>query len=253
MRIVSIGGRRYAQFERLSREPGLAHAFSTRPDDVSARTDDRMAERAARRTAMARDLGFSPQRLSYCVQVHQPGLARVAEPADFGRRENLDGLYTTVADAPLMTFSADCPLVLAYDPAARALGMAHSSWRCTAANMTTRLIEAMRRELDARPERMLAGIGPSAGPNQYEVKDDVYDAMSDQPNRERLFFRRDGRMFFDLWEANRAQFVAAGVPADSIEIAGICTMTDSELFYSFRREQAGCGHFGLMAGLRTGS
>ncbi len=56
-------------------------------------------------------------------------------------------------------------------------------------------------------------------------------------------------MYFDLWRANRAQLQAVGVRHANIETAEICTMCGGGLFYSFRREGAGCGHFGLMAGL----
>lgn len=56
-------------------------------------------------------------------------------------------------------------------------------------------------------------------------------------------------MYFDLWAANRAQLIATGVRSERIETAGVCTMCDRELFFSFRREGANCGHFGLLAAL----
>ena len=103
---------------------------------------------------------------------------------------------------------------------------------------------------DART--LYAGVGPSAGPEKYEVGPDVYDAAAGLPDRERCFPRRDGRMFFDLWQANRGQLERAGVPTGNIEVAGVCTMSDPGLFYSYRLEGTGCGHFGLMAAVREG-
>ena len=94
-----------------------------------------------------------------------------------------------------------------------------------------------------------AGIGPSAGPCCYEVKDDVREAARMLAGATELFPQRDGRMYFDLWRANRNQLVARGVNSVSIEIAGICTMCRNDMFFSFRREGAGCGHFALMAAL----
>lgn len=248
MRFRQIESRRYAQFERLAAVPGLTHAFSTRPEDVSARTDARAAERAAARSQFVCDFGFDPARLTHTVQSHEPNLVHViAQTA--GRLENVDGLYTTEPQKPLMTFSADCPLVLVYDPARRALGMAHASWRCTVACITGRLIERMRAELGARPEECLAGVGPSAGPEAYEVREDVYEAAHALPDRDSLFAHREGRMFFNLWEANRRQMISSGLRPSNIEIAGYCTMSHTDIFFSFRREGAGCGHFGLLAGL----
>lgn len=249
MRFFSIGDRRYAQFPRLAEQPGLAHAFATRPFDVSARRDALQAQRAERRAQMASDLGFDPARLCYCVQAHDTRVALIDGPHLGGALLDVDSVATRRPGVPLMTFSADCPLVLVFDPAAPAVGLAHASWRCTVAQVAHRLVALMASKFDCRPGGMLAGIGPSAGPCCYEVKRDVRDAAAELPEHDALFPRRDGRMFFDLWEANRAQLARAGIPAANIEVAGVCTMCRGADFYSYRREGPGCGHFGLMAGL----
>lgn len=279
LEFVTASGRRYARFPRLAALNGFAHAFSTRPEDVSARMDDRAPQRAARRALMAADLGFRAERLIHTVQIHEPRIAHVDEGSPAGAREGFDGLFTAAPGIPLMTFSADCPLILVVDPRRRAVGMVHSSWRCTLANAVPILIEQMRARLGCRPEELLAGVGPSAGPTEYEVGADVYeaaavldaiaanehvraasdaDANRGLPSsathpvrpRDQFFPRlRDGRMTCDLWAANRAQLIASGVRAENIEVAAVCTMTHPDVFYSFRREGAGCGHFGLMAGL----
>ncbi|TWT41075.1 Laccase domain protein [Phycisphaerae bacterium RAS1] len=250
MHFFQVQSRRYARFARLKDAPGLVHAFATRPMDVSVRIDARAAERRAAREQMARDLGLDPTRLHHTVQVHEPRLALVDASTPAGALADCDGLLTTLPGAALMTFSADCPLVLIYDPQARALGMMHSSWRCTVAHSTRLLVEKMQAAFGSRPAAMFAGVGPSAGPLMYVVQDDVYQAAGTLPDRERLFPRRAGRLYFDLWEANRRQLIDAGVEPRNIEVAGYCTMTHPDVFFSYRREGAGCGHFGLMAALR---
>lgn len=247
MLFVVIEGRRYAQFERLADLPGLTHAFATRPLDVSPRRSPDAADRAARRGQMVRDFQLDPERLCYCLQAHTPRIATVDSDSPSGPYEGWDGLITAVPAAPLMTFSADCPLVLAYDVRRRVVGMVHSSWHCTVAGATRALIERMCADHGCQPGDIYAGIGPSAGPDAYEVQSDVYEAAAELPQRERFFRRRDGRMYFDLWEANRTQLIESGVPAAQIDVAGICTMTRNDLFFSYRREGAGCGHFGLLA------
>lgn len=249
MQFFEINGRRYARFERLGRVAGLQHAFSTRPNDVSAREDALASRRDAARRTMAADLGLDPASICYCVQVHETRIAVIDGPPLDRRLEEYDALLTDRTDVALMTFSADCPLVLIYDPRLRVVGMVHASWRCTVVSATLKLVRRMQERFGCEPAALLAGIGPSAGPERYEVQRDVYDAAASLPEREQLFPRRNGRMFFDLWTANRMQLLRAGLPAESIEVAGICTMADVDTFYSFRREGAGCGHFGLMAGL----
>lgn len=253
--IFETGGRRYAQFESLRRLGGLTHAFSTRPVDVSMRIDDLAEQRAERRRQMVLDFRGDPEQLYCCEQIHEPRVAVIESTKRTGsgeqRLEGFDGATTKTPGVSMMTFSADCPLVLVYDPLRRAVGMAHASWRNTVARITGRLVETMRAEFGCDPTSMLAGVGPSAGPDQYEVRDDVYEAAVNLPGRDRLFRRHQGRMFFDLWEASRTQLVAAGVPSENVEVAGVCTMTRTDLLYSFRREGPGCGHFCLMAMLNA--
>jgi len=249
MHFVQIEDRRYLQLEALRHRTGLVHAWSTRPHDVSPRGDARAPERAANRERMAQDFGFDAARLSFCVQVHGERLELVADESTPGPLEGCDGVATTVRGASLMTFSADCPLVLIFDPHRPAVGLAHASWRCTTAQVTARLVALMESELGCRPSRMLAGIGPAAGPCCYEVGDDVREAARGLPGYEALFEPHGRRWHFDLWQANRRLLEAAGIPADQIEVSDLCTICHPELLYSFRREGRGCGHFGLLAGL----
>jgi len=250
MHFLEVDGRRYAQFENLRTQRGLAHAFSTRPFDVSVHNGGRIAECAAHRRQMAIDFGFAPEKLQCCVQVHEGRVEVIGDARGGERLEGIDAVVTHAPRVPLMTFSADCPLVLVYDGVRRVVGMAHASWRCTVAAVTRRLVEAMQQRYGCEPSSLKAGVGPSAGPGRYEVKDDVYRVAVELPNRERLFNRREGRLYFDLWEANRSQLELAGIPDENIEVAAICTMSRTDLFYSYRKEGSGCGHFCLLAGLR---
>ncbi|MFQ5806332.1 MAG: polyphenol oxidase family protein [Phycisphaerae bacterium] len=250
MRFLDVDGRRYVQFDSLRRQQGLAHAFSTRPFDVSVRNARRAAECATRRRQMALDFGFPPEYLCCCMQVHEARVALVTEAQGQQRLEGFDAVATDVPSVPLMTFSADCPLVLVYDAVRRVVGLAHASWRCTVAAVTRRLVETMQQRFSREPKNLMAGVGPSVGPRQYEVNEDVYRAAAELPDHERLFHVRRGRLYFDLREDNRSQLEGAGLRRENVEIAGICTMSRTDLFYSYRREGTSCGHFGLLAGLR---
>ncbi len=249
LQLVQIAGRRYAQFAGLGQAPGLRHAFATRPLNVAPREGCEAGQRAANRATMVRDLGFDPDRLCFCQQVHQTNFAIVDGMPRNGPLGEVDGALTATPNTALMTFSADCPLVLVFDPVQRVVGLAHASWRCTVGEITRRLVELAAARFGSRHADLRAGIGPGAGPCCYEVQDDVYQAAAGLAQRERLFARRDGRLFFDLWAANKQQLLAAGLHPDNIESADVCTLCRNDLFYSYRREGPGCGHFGLLAGL----
>ncbi len=249
MHFMEIDGRRYAQFEQMRQFPGLTHAISTRPQDVSIRNGGRRDECAERRRRMAIDFRRDPDQLYCCRQIHTPRIEVLEQAVGSRVLEGSDGVVTALPAVSLLTFSADCPLILVFDPIRRVVGLAHASWRCTVARIVTELVDLMKARFGSAPSELHAGIGPSAGPKNYEVKDDVYRAAADLPERDRFFIKRDGRMYFDLWRANRSQLELAGIPAAQIELAEICTMSRTDLFYSYRREGVGCGHFCLMAGL----
>jgi polyphenol oxidase len=49
------------------------------------------------------------------------------------------------------------------------------------------------------------------------------------------------RLRLDIWRANHDQLVAAGLLASHVHIAGLCTLTHGEQFFSYRREQQSTG------------
>ena len=144
---------------------------------------------------------------------------------------------------------ADCVPVMLYDPVRAAIGMAHAGWLGTVRGAARVAVEAMQREFGSRPADILAAIGPSIGPDHYEVGADVLErvaaAFGDQANR--LVEHRDGRSYLDLWAANRLQLEQAGV--SNIEVAGLCTACHTEDWFSHRAEKGRTGRFGALMAL----
>lgn len=59
-----------------------------------------------------------------------------------------------------------------------------------------------------------------------EVGDEVYEAFKESGFDMSLISvkkRKTGKYHIDLWEANRIELLNAGVPAEQIEVAGICS------------------------------
>jgi copper oxidase (laccase) domain-containing protein len=79
-------------------------------------------------------------------------------------------------------------------------------------------------------------IGPSIGPDAFEVGDEVYEAFAQEDfDMNRIAFKRDGKWHIDLWQANAIDIELTGVPHDNIEIAGVCTYQEYDRFFSARR------------------
>ena len=96
---------------------------------------------------------------------------------------------------------------------------------------------------------MLAGIGPSIGPDRYQVGDDVRDRAGDAFGDDvDQVVRPDGtgRWLFDLWEANRLTLVDAGLQGEHIAVGELDT--DGGTFFS-HRATGRCGRFAAIAQL----
>ena len=79
---------------------------------------------------------------------------------------------------------------------------------------------------------------------------EVIDGFKERfPSADDLFTpTNEGHARIDLLKANRDQLLAAGVAAERIHTAPLCTMSRTDLFFSYRREKQMYGKVGrLMA------
>ncbi len=161
-------------------------------------------------------------------------------------------MVTNVASLGLVMFSADCPLILAADPAGRAIGLAHASWRATVGRIASRLIARLSDDFHVSPENVVACISPSAGPCCYEVGPDVRQSALEGIGRdaERFFIERDGKTYFDLWSANIDELARAGVRRPNTHLSHQCTICNNERFPSYRAEGDTAGRFAAVLALR---
>lgn len=216
--------------------------------------DDPGAVLENRRRAAA-TLGAALDDLVVGEQVHGR-TATVVGPADRGRgaadvptaMPGTDVLVTRAHDLVLVTLVADCTPIVLVDPEARVLATVHAGWRGTAGRVVEAAIATMR-ALGARPERMVAGIGPAVSKDIYEVGPDVAESVRAGTGDDRAAAPvGDGRWLVDLPGANRRLLEAAGVPSPSIWVMELTTGARGP-FYSHRARRP-CGRFGLLARLR---
>jgi YfiH family protein len=178
--------------------------------------------------------GLDLGRVAWARQVHGAGVARVATSGFAGVA---DVLVTAEPRVALAIFTADCLAVALYDPAARALALAHVGWRGTVGGATQAAVSALA-GLGARAERLRGAIGPSIGPCCYEVDEPVIAAFSDAyPGTWERWVtpRRPGHWMLDLWRANEELLAGSGIGADRVDNPRLCTACHPELLYSYRR------------------
>ena len=250
-------------------EDGLVHGFSARQGGVSAAPFDTLnmalhvgdapdAVRENRRRYL-HTLGLDPMRVCTVRQVHGTEIVRALR-RDAGRgAENYadaladaDALITNDSGVTLMLCFADCVPVLIYDPSHHAIGLAHAGWKGTVQRIAAKTVLRMAEEFGTQPADVLAGIGPSISADCYAVGAEVVAQFRTAfPSAaEQIVQEKDGVPHLDLWAANRVQLVEAGVPAEHIDTAEICTTCDRSFFFSYRAAGGTTGRLAAVMELR---
>jgi YfiH family protein len=150
-----------------------------------------------------------------------------------------------VGIAMLMRF-ADCVPVFLFDPVKKAVGIYHAGWKGTVLKIGLEAVRVMVNEFESQPGDILAGVGPSIGPDHYQIGKDVVKKVRDSfPDlyQQLLVSAPDG-VKLNLWEGNRLALNEAGV--QKVEIARICTACDLDNWYSHRAENGKTGRFGAL-------
>jgi YfiH family protein len=236
---------------------GVSHGVSTRAGGVSvgpysslnlgASVGDAPEAVAENRARLAVSLGFAPDRLVTTPQVHGKDVLVVDErTAPDALTTRADILVTNTPGFLLMQRLADCVGMLLWHQSARVVGVAHAGWRGTALGVAGRFVEAAA-DLGGEPDGLRVVVGPSIGPCCFEVGPEVIDQIPGADEASTIGPR--GRPHVDLWEINRRQLVAAGVPSSQVEVAGACTRCQPETYFSHRALGYPAGRFGAAIGL----
>lgn len=183
-------------------------------------------------------------------QVHGTGVAIARAPRS-SQQEQADAIITDLPGLTLMMRFADCVPIFLYDPSRRAIGLVHAGWKGTVQKVVSAALHAMKAAFGSRPEDLLAAIGPSIGPDHYEVGQEVVAQVveafaEDAPSL--LKPLPNGKSLLDLWSANQLLLHAAGVK--QVEVAGLCTACDTRDWYSHRAEKGKTGRFAALFALR---
>jgi len=134
----------------------------------------------------------------------------------------------------LAVLTADClPVVFASRDGSE-IAAAHAGWRGLAAGVLERTLDAMH--TPARDIRVW--LGPAAGPQAYEIGQEVFDAFTLRDRQAEAAFvaTRPGHWRVDLYQLAQQRLLVAGLRADHIHGGGLCTLSDPERFYSHRRD-----------------
>jgi polyphenol oxidase len=155
--------------------------------------------------------------------------------------EDCDGLITKQKNMGLMIKHADCQAAIFYDPIEKVIANIHCGWRGNVKNIYAEAVRRICEEGGSKPENLLVCISPSLGPDWAEFK----NYQIEFPESFWTFQVRP--TYFDLWAISHKQLTDCGVLPHHIEIASLCTYSDSQDFYSYRRDKSTGRHATVIA------
>ena len=167
-------------------------------------------------------------------QVHGTEVLRfdVAAFAAGGEEPVADAAVTSTPGVVLAILTADCLPVLFAEEGGLALGAAHAGWRGLAAGVLENTVAAMR----CPTNRIVAWLGPAAGPQAYEIGEEVFEAfVANEAQAASAFVAtRPGHWRVDLYQLARQRLAAIGITR--VHGGDCCTISDPQRFYSHRRD-----------------
>jgi YfiH family protein len=195
--------------------------------------------------------------LSAGVSVHRPrqihsAVVLAAAEASAEPWPEADGLVSDGGGQSLWVCGADCTPVLFADPDSGRVAACHAGWRGVAGRILPRAVERLQ-QAGSDPARLLVALGPAVSGRRYPVErwvslavaaalradgEQTPEALAElsecgalqadaEPGRDRL----------DLRAAIQRQLEHAGLALENCSSCPLCTLEESELFHSWRRDQ----------------
>ena len=226
-----------------ARSRGIRHGFFTRKGGVSEGiyrglnigngSNDDPQKVAENRRLVAAWMGVAPDALLSAYQVHSPDVIVATGPLP-SPRPQADAIVTDRPGLAVGATSADCGPVLFADAEARVVGAAHAGWKGAFTGVLENTIDAMER-LGAARENIVAVLGPSIGPKNYEVGPEFVGRFVEADAGNDAYFVPSGKPGHALFDLNRYtvdRLRKAGVTAQALDR---CTYAEEDLFFSYRR------------------
>lgn len=179
-----------------------------------------------------------PNEPAWLKQVHGTGgieLAGCLSNSSALDPENLvmaDAAYTFQPQTVCVVLTADCLPIFICDQQATVVAAIHAGWKGLAAGV----IEATIEKIKIPGKDLLAWIGPGIGPNAFEVGEEVVAQFTQiDPAAQQAFQpHKPQKWLGNLYLLARQRLAEYGV--HQIFSGDFCTYTDSERFFSYRRD-----------------
>lgn len=243
------------KFESFKKYKNIAHFVTTKEGWISGNkprfTGDQESDYSSFRKELALSCEWDAKRFIFPRQTHSDSVAIVTSENQANTISDTDALITNEPGLFVCVQTADCVPILLFDPKKKVVAAIHAGWRGTISKITLKTVHEMTAKFGCRPTDIHAGIGPSIHMHAYEVGPEVVEAVKTNFSNSQALLKpslNTGKAYFDLWEANQTVLIESGIPEENIELMGLCSFEQFDLFYSARRDGADTGR--MVSGIR---
>lgn len=232
-----LGRIEWLEFELFEQFPQLAHAIFLRKGGVSKPPFESLnfssfngdcPNCVAQNIALTKEI-LNFQTLSYAHLI-QSDIVLNVENGQSGNIGKGDGLITQEKGNALLATHADCQTAIFYDPIKNVVANVHAGWRGNVQKIYTKTIQRMVSKYGCKTSDIFIGISPSLGPKHAQF----INYKTELPSHFMEFQVKP--LYFNLWEAAKAELLEAGIEEAHIQLSEMCTFEKSDDFFSFRRE-----------------
>lgn len=143
-----------------------------------------------------------------------------------------DAAWTATAGVVCAVLTADCLPVFFTNTEGSRVAVAHAGWRGLHQGVLADTLAAS----GIKPQHCLAWLGPAIGPDAFEVGEEVLRVFTENNPQALTAFRQkdEHHWLCDLYQLARIELAQQGVK--QVYGGGLCTFSEPERFYSYRRE-----------------
>ncbi len=147
-----------------------------------------------------------------------------------------DASYSRKVGVVCGIMTADCLPVFVSSKDGTMVGIAHAGWR----GLVSGVIESLIESFHCNGDNLVVHLGPAISVDSFEVGREIKDLyLSKNENFNRSFVFHNNKHYLDLYDAARVILESCNVAL--ISGGDRCTFTESDKFFSYRRDGADSG------------
>ena len=238
---------RILQFKRLLEYSNiLTHAFTLKPLDFGSNdTYKKIQKEADNNYKLAcKLLNLDSTNIVRPYQTHTNNIKEVVNETGIFNDEfiDIDGLVTKEPNRILSLSFADCTPIYLFDKNQKNIGNIHSGWQGTTKKIAKKAVEFMKEKYNCNPKDIICVIGPTIRKCHFEVQQDVRDIFYKefkymQNINDIIVYNENTKSYFiDTVEINKNLLKEEGIPKENIVDSKICTVCNSNIIHSYRKE-----------------